>query len=94
MISSSGKSKACLATFIERKTKFYVVIKIKDRTVPSMLKAIKKLVKVLPKKALKTFTTDRRKEFACYKEVEKLNIKVYFADAYAAWQRGSNENSR
>lgn len=49
-----------------------------------MLKGIKKLVKVLPKKALKTFTTDRRKEFACYKEVEKLNIKVYFADAYAA----------
>ena len=94
IISSSGKSKACLATFIERKTKFYVVIKIKDRTVPSMLKAIKKLVKVLPKKALKTFTTDRGKEFACYKEVEKLNIKVYFADAYAAWQRGSNENSR
>jgi IS30 family transposase len=42
-------------------------------------------VKVLPKKVLKTFTTDRRKEFACYKDVEKLNIKVYFADAYAAW---------
>ena len=70
-----------------------MAIKIKDRTAPSMLKAIKKLVKVLPKKALKTFTTDRGKEFACYKEVEKLNIKVYFADAYAAWQRGSNENS-
>ena len=50
-------------------------------------------MKVLQKKALKTFTTDRGKEFACYKEVEKLNIKVYFADAYAAWQRGSNENS-
>ena len=71
-----------------------MVIKIKDRTAPSMLKAIKKLVKVLQKKALKTLKTDRRKEFACYKEVEKLNIKVYFADAYAAWQRGSNENSR
>ncbi len=71
------KSKACLATFVERKTRFYVAIKIKDRTAPSMLKAIKKLVKVLPKKALKTFTTDRGKEFACYKEVEKLNIKVY-----------------
>ena len=50
-------------------------------------------MKVLQKKALKTFTTYRGKEFACYKEVEKLNIKVYFADAYAAWQRGSNENS-
>ena len=50
-----------------------MAIKIKDRTAPSMLKAIKKLVKVLPKKALKTFTTDRGKEFACYKEVEKIN---------------------
>ena len=88
IVSSRGKSKACLATFVERKTRFYVAIKIKDRTAPSMLKVIKKLVKVLPKKALKTFTTDRGKEFACYKEVEKLNIKVYFADAYAAWQNG------
>lgn len=70
-----------------------MAIKIKDRTAPSMLKAIKKLVKVLPKKALKTFTTDRGKEFACYKEVEKLNIKIYFADAYVACKRGSNENS-
>ena len=25
--------------------------------------------------------------------IEDLNIKVYFADAYATWQRGSNENS-
>lgn len=32
-----------------------------------MVKAIKKLVKVLPKKALKTFMTDREKEFVCYK---------------------------
>ena len=23
----------------------------------------------------------------------KIKIKVYFADAYAAWQRGRNENS-
>ena len=38
-------------------------------------------MKVLPKKALKTFTTDRGKEFGCYKEVEKINIKVYFADS-------------
>ena len=72
-----------------------MAIKIKNRTVPSMLKAIKKVSdSTTKKKALKIFTTDRKKEFTCYKEVEKLNIKVYFADAYAAWQRGSNENSR
>ena len=32
MVSSRGKSKDCLATFVERKTRFYVAIKIKDRT--------------------------------------------------------------
>ena len=41
----------------------------------------------------KTATTDRGKEFTCYKVLEKdLKIDVYFADAYSSWQRGSNEN--
>ena len=49
-----------------------MAIKIKNRTVPSMLKAIKKVSDSTTKKALKIFTTDRKKEFTCYKEVEKL----------------------
>lgn len=37
---------------------------------------------------------DRGKKFACYEQVEtEFGIPRYFADAYAAWQRGSNENS-
>ena len=59
-----------------------------------MLKAIKQLVAQMPKQATKTFTTDRGKEFVCYTQVEnELKIPIYFADPYAAWQRGSNENS-
>ena len=64
-----------------------------DRSKNSMLKAIDKLIKSLPLEALKTFTSDRGKEFACYEDVEKLGINFYFADAYSALQRGSNENS-
>lgn len=53
-----------------------------------MLKVIKQLIVQMPKKAVKTFTTDKGKEFACYKEVEKnLEIPVYFVESYAAWQR-------
>lgn len=52
-----------------------------------------KLIKSLPKQALKSFTSDRGKEFACYKEVERDGVNFYFADPYSAWQRGSNENS-
>lgn len=37
---------------------------------------------------------DRGKEFACFEQVEnEFGIPMYFADAYAAWQCGSNENS-
>ena len=66
---------------------------MKDRSKDSMFKAIKKLCNSLPKESLKSFTSDRGKEFDCYDEVEKLGIDFYFADPYSAWQRGSNENS-
>ncbi|MGF3183641.1 hypothetical protein ACQV2W_07865 [Facklamia sp. P12934] len=37
-----------------------------------MLETMKKLIKPLPNYALKSFTSDRGKEFACYKEMRKL----------------------
>ena len=64
-----------------------------DRSKNSMPKAIDKQIKSLPLEALKTFTSARGKEFACYEDVEKRGINFYFADSYSAWQRGSNENS-
>lgn len=36
VVSSRGKSKACVATFIERKTRHYLALKIPDRTAYSM----------------------------------------------------------
>jgi IS30 family transposase len=41
-----------------------------------------------------TLTVDNGKEFARFKEIEiKTGLSVYFADPYAAWQRGCNENT-
>lgn len=93
VVSSRGQAKGCVATFIERKTRWYKGILISDRSAKSMEAAVKLLYEELPKGAIQTATTDRGKEFSCYKELEKdLNIQVYFADAYSSWQRGSNEN--
>ena len=65
-----------------------------DRTKDSMFLAIRSLYNTLTSKILKAFTVDRGKEFACYEQVEaEFGISMYFADAYVAWQRGSNENS-
>ena len=93
VVSSRGKSKGCLATFLERKTRFYLAFKIPDRTAKAMFSAIEQLCKLFPKEALKTFTSDRGKEFACYPLVENLGIPFFFADAYSSWQRGNNENA-
>jgi IS30 family transposase len=94
MVSSRGKSKGCFSTFAERKTRLYVAYCGADRTADAMKSAITRLYTTLPKGAFKTATTDRGKEFACYEAVkEDLDLTLYFADAYAPWQRGTNENS-
>ncbi len=77
VVSSLCKNKGCLATFVERQTRFYVAVKIKNRSA---------------KDTFKTYTIDRGKEFACYSKVEAdLKVPVYFADAYSSWQRGSKK---
>ena len=94
VVFSRGEAKGCFATFIERKTILYTAIPMKDRTENSMQAAITQLNKTLPAGTFKTATCDRRKEFACASKTEQEpGIRVYFADAYCAWQRGSNENA-
>lgn len=94
VVSSRGKSKGCFATFLERKTRLYLAVKMINRTASSMEQAIKTIANALPQGSIKSVTVDRGKEFTCYKEIEKtLGINVYFADPYASWQRGANENA-
>jgi transposase, IS30 family len=93
VVSSRGKSRACAATFIERKTRLYMAVKMPDRTAHSMEVAFGVVASQYPQGTFQTATTDRGKEFACYEDLEGFhNIKVYFADPYSSWQRGSNEN--
>lgn len=94
VVSGRGKAKGCVATFIERKTRWYQAILMPDRSAASMEQAIRKLHSQHPSEIFQSFTTDRGKEFSCYRIIEsELAISVYFADPYSAWQRGSNENS-
>jgi IS30 family transposase len=48
----------------------------------------------IPKKMRKTLTVDNGKEFAQFKQLEKMTgFCIYFANPYSAWQRGCNENT-
>ena len=93
VVSGRGKTKACFATIAERKTRYYIAVKIPNRTGQEMAKAIISELSKLPKGAVKTITCDRGSEFSEWREIEqKLNCNMYFADPYCAWQKGTNEN--
>ena len=94
VVSGRGKSKACFATLAERKTRFYIAMKIPDRKADTMANAIVKMLSVFPPELVKTITCDRGTEFANWQTIEEqLHCNVYFADPYCAWQKGTNENS-
>lgn len=94
VVSSRGKSKACLATFVERKTRLTKIRLMSDRKSNTFNEHCIKALGNFNHTSLKTLTVDRGKEFAGYLELEKkLNVNVYFADPYSSWQRGTNENT-
>ena len=93
VVSGRGKTKACFATIAERKTRYYIAIKIPNRTGEEMAKEIISELSKLPKGAVKTITCDRGSEFSEWRKIEnELNCNMYFADPYCAWQKGTNEN--
>jgi len=93
VVSGRGKTKACFATLAERKTRYYIAIKMPNRQADTMAKAIIVALSELPHEAVKSITCDRGTEFANWQMIEEqLNCNVYFADPYCAWQKGTNEN--
>ena len=93
VVSGQGKSKVCFATLAERKTRYYMAMKIPDRKADTMAAAIVKLLSDVPPELVKSITCDRGSEFANWQTIEeKLDCDVYFADPYCAWQKGTNEN--
>ena len=83
----------CLLTLVERKTRRTRIIKLEARQVTEVNKALIREVKAGRLK-MKSLTLDNGTEFHGFKELEaKLGIKVYFAQPYHSWERGTNENT-
>lgn len=87
------KHKQAIVTLTERKSRFTVVSKVKRRTAQAVRKQVCRML--LPfKPKVHTLTSDHGKEFADHEQIaETLDLKFYFAHPYAAWERGTNENT-
>ena len=53
-----------------------------------------KLFRKIKRSLRATLTVDNGKEFSDFRTLEnQTSLNVYFADPYASWQRGCNENT-
>lgn len=89
-----AKGKGALATHVERKSRYLIAAKLSDKKAATMNAQSIAAFQKLPRLMRQTLTVDNGKEFSQFKELEsETGLKVYFADPYAAWQRGTNENT-
>ena len=83
--------KSAMATMVERKTLYSVIIPLQNREAVHTAEQITQGMQGL---LCKTITFDNGKEFAGHEKIaESLKARVYFANPYSAWERGCNENT-
>ena len=88
------RNSGAIATHVERKSRYLMASLLADRKAESFNAAAIPAYQELPEELRQTLTLDNGKEFSRFKELEAdTGLKVYFADPYAAWQRGTNENT-
>lgn len=90
----AGSRQSYIATLVERKTRYLLLAKVKSRDTKTVIDALIRQAKKLPKELKKSLTWDQGKEFAGHQRFKlKTDIDVYFCDPASPWQRGSNENT-
>lgn len=86
--------RAGAVTLVDRKSGYLLLGKVCDRKAATVREAIMQLFEPLPSRLRKTLTLDNGKEFAEHEQLAAATaLHVYFAKAYCAWQRGTNENT-
>jgi len=92
-IEGKGK-RGYLVTHVERKSRYVVAARIDNKRAESFNRGTRRAFRNVPRSFCHTLTADNGKEFTQFQELEMmLEAKVYFADAYSSWQRGTCENT-
>ena len=90
----SGSHHSHIATLVERKSRFLMLVKVKGKDTSSVVGAITRKVNRLPKGLMSSLTWDRGAELADHKTFTiATDVQVYFCDPSSPWQRGTNENT-
>jgi len=102
VVKGTRRTKACLLTLSERKTRQEIICKMNSCKGEEVDKVITEMEKRLGsnfRKIFKTITADNGSEFLDWEELERSKIKgggrrtkIYYAHPYSSFERGTNEN--
>ncbi len=83
-----------LATLVDRKSRFTIVVKIQSKNADHVHEKIKQRLRDLDEEQRRSITFDNGREFArCHRLEKHLGMELYFADPGCPYQRGTNENT-
>jgi transposase, IS30 family len=86
-------SNHCVVTLVERVTGATMIGRLRCRKVADVNRRVIELIEAHPGLFI-TITVDNGPEFHGYKQIEAATgVKIYFANPYASWERGTNENT-
>jgi IS30 family transposase len=89
-----GSNDSYMATLVERHTRYVMLAKVDGKDTKTVVNALIKQSKTLPRELYRSLTWDRGKELSDHKRFSlATDIDVYFCDPQSPWQRGSNENT-
>ncbi|MEE8625320.1 MAG: IS30 family transposase, partial [Acidiferrobacterales bacterium] len=90
----AGSKNTHIATLVERHTRYVMLVKVNGKDTKTVITALIKQARKLPRELYKSLTWDRGKELSDHKRFTlATDIDVYFCDPQSPWQRGSNENT-
>ena len=95
LVMGTQASNSAVGTIVERMTGYLTLLHLPDgHGADAVAAAVTTRMTALPGWFARTLTWDNGREMARHARItDQTGINVYFADPYAPWQRGSNENT-
>lgn len=79
---------------VERQTRYVMLVKVDGKDTETVVNALIRNARRLPKQLYRSLTWDRGKEMAAHRRFTLFtDIQAYFCDPHHPWQRGTNENT-
>ena len=89
-----ARNGSAVGTLVERTTRLVILARMEGTDATSARQGFTKTLRHVPTVLRKTLTDDRGNARAEHERLaERLAIRVFFADPYSPWQRGTNENT-